>query len=421
MTPGNQIIVLTTYPSIPFNFRIKEKAELEERHRINTECMKQDLSMQHHRDLQIVGDEAQRRLYDVLSQVRPSEEKAIVQSRQIENIKHKLRSCKVSNLQDIFKFAPEEDQKQKIRALDFETKPDTIAHCNIQILKGSSCCKCGNEGHFIKDCPLHQNNHMQQNNLTPNHKHSYVPHSRSNSKKTDMLAPITQTLSNLLEQIKQLSTTSTSSHSTFSHHKSHHNNTDKHKHKPHNRDPKHKSHGNFNRNKSYSENTHNRTHHSRHNHRTRVNEIEEFSECSWDCTDALDCEEQLDSPSQSSSNLPATLREPEQCLTENWPHASQNVTDENFDNLVLDNPVEKTVNNIANDDTEIVHLHRKSANECALMVLLGNRHHKALWDSGAGKCVISFDCYQSIPTKYKTELYPSSMKVKAANGIVLPT
>ena len=47
-------------------------------------------------------------------------------------IKNKLRSYKVSNLQDIFKFALKEDQKQKIRSLDFETKPDTIAHCDIQ-------------------------------------------------------------------------------------------------------------------------------------------------------------------------------------------------------------------------------------------------------------------------------------------------
>ena len=51
------------------------KAELEERHRITIECIKQNLRMQHHRDLQIVGDEAQRRLDDSLSQVRCNEEK----------------------------------------------------------------------------------------------------------------------------------------------------------------------------------------------------------------------------------------------------------------------------------------------------------------------------------------------------------
>ena len=36
-------------------------------------------------------------------------------------VKNKLRSCKISNLQEIFRFALEEDQKQKIRAFDFET------------------------------------------------------------------------------------------------------------------------------------------------------------------------------------------------------------------------------------------------------------------------------------------------------------
>ena len=119
--------------------------------------------------------------------------------------------------------------------------------------------------------------------------------------------------------------------------------------------------------------------------------------------------------SQNSSNLPVTLRGPEHCLNENKQHVSQTVTDNNYDNFVLDNPVDMTVNNTANDVTEIVYLNRKSTDECALMVLIGNRHHKAVWDSGAGKCVISFDCYQSIPAKYKTELYSSSMKIKAAN------
>ena len=114
--------------------------------------------------------------------------------------------------------------------------------------------------------------------------------------------------------------------------------------------------------------------------------------------------------------MPVTLTGPEHCLTENRLHASQTVANTNCDNLVLDNPVDKTVNNTANDDTEIIHLHRKSAHECALMVLLGNRLHKALWESAAGRCVISFDCYQSIPTKYKTELYPSSIKINVTNG-----
>ena len=134
-------------------------------------------------------------------------------------IKNKLGFCKISKLQDIFKFALEEDQKQKIRALDFETKLDTTAHCNIQAIKGNNCYKCGNEGHFIKDYPLLHNNSTHHHNLTPNHKQSYAPHSRSNSNNTDMLAPITQIVCNLLEELKQLSMTNTNSHSTSSQHK----------------------------------------------------------------------------------------------------------------------------------------------------------------------------------------------------------
>ena len=63
---------------------------MEERHRINTECIKQNLGMQHHRDLQIVRDEAQRWLDGALSQVKSSEEKAIPQNRQIDNLQSQL-------------------------------------------------------------------------------------------------------------------------------------------------------------------------------------------------------------------------------------------------------------------------------------------------------------------------------------------
>ena len=39
-----------------------------------------------------------------------------------------------------------------------------------------------------------------------------------------------------------------------------------------------------------------------------------------------------------------------------------------------------------------------------------------MWDSGAGRCVISYECYNSISTKYKTDLFPSQIGIKAANG-----
>ena len=46
--------------------------------------------MQHHRDLQLVRDEAQRGLDDALSLVRQSEEKATAQSRKIESLQSQM-------------------------------------------------------------------------------------------------------------------------------------------------------------------------------------------------------------------------------------------------------------------------------------------------------------------------------------------
>ena len=50
------------------------------------------------------------------------------------------------------------------------------------------------------------------------------------------------------------------------------------------------------------------------------------------------------------------------------------------------------------------------------MATIRNRSYKALWDSGVAKCVLPLDCYQSISPKFKTELYESSIKIRAASG-----
>ena len=68
------------------------------------------------------------------------------------------------------------------------------------------------------------------------------------------------------------------------------------------------------------------------------------------------------------------------------------------------------------DDVEIVHLGKKSQNECAVITKIGNREQRTLWDSGAGRCVISYECYKSLHPKYKTELFPSTIRIKAANS-----
>ena len=64
-------------------------------------------------------------------------------------------------------------------------------------------------------------------------------------------------------------------------------------------------------------------------------------------------------------------------------------------------------------NTEIVN-HKKTQRK--IVVGMGDRDQKALWDSGAGHCLISFECYNAIPDKYKTELFHNKIKIRAANG-----
>lgn len=91
-------------------------------------------------------------------------------------------------------------------------------------------------------------------------------------------------------------------------------------------------------------------------------------------------------------------------------------------NTIRHNSSQEIDNNLKDDthaETEIVHLGKRSQDECSLFIQTGHRGHKALWDSGAGKCVLSFDCYNSIPHKYKTDLFPSQIKIRAANGTLI--
>ena len=103
--------------------------------------------------------------------------------------------------------------------------------------------------------------------------------------------------------------------------------------------------------------------------------------------------------------------------------------DTSLDNNSCDNNVHSSieskpqdVNSSVNDTpakTDIVHLGRTPQDECSLFIQTNQRSHKALWDSGAGQCVLSFDCYKAIPAKYKIDLFTSPIKIKAANGTMI--
>ena len=93
-----------------------------------------------------------------------------IQGVQNLHVKNKLRSYQVKHLKDIFGHAIHEDQKQKVRALDFgiSSKADPILNCSINAIKDKAYLKCGSKGHFIKDCPLSQQTiwHKRINILT---------------------------------------------------------------------------------------------------------------------------------------------------------------------------------------------------------------------------------------------------------------
>ena len=91
----------------------------------------------------------------------------------------------------------------------------------------------------------------------------------------------------------------------------------------------------------------------------------------------------------------------------------------------IDDNMQDQTSNIDNEDqdnsefesTGIVHIGTKD--DCSILIKIGERNYKALWDSGAGKCVISFDKYKTIPEKLKTQLFPSKILIKAANGSMI--
>ena len=69
------------------------------------------------------------------------------------------------------------------------------------------------------------------------------------------------------------------------------------------------------------------------------------------------------------------------------------------------------------ESTGIVHIGTKD--DCSILIKIGERNYKALLDSGAGKCDISYDKYKTIPEKLKTQLFPRKILIKAANDSII--
>ena len=207
-------------------------------------------------------------------------------------IKNKLRMHDPVNLSTLYGFAIKEDQKQKIRELDFgSSSPQASAQCDVNAIKGSGCFKCGNNDHFIKDCPLNRDNDKKDSSPSHGqHKHYNDYRSKSvdeNSIEKSMQA-VTDLLKSLLKQNKP-------SHTSFN--KSTHKHSYTNKHSDHK--PSHK-HSNQRYHKSGNRGYHNK---GKYRNNTQVNEIGDcVSDCTSSCSDQSDEGEEFDSEELSTQD-----------------------------------------------------------------------------------------------------------------------
>ena len=256
------------------------------------------------------------------------------------HVKNKLRSYQIKNLKEIFGHAIHEDQKQKIRALDFgvNSKPESILNCDINVTREKACFKCGSNSHFIKDCPL-----SKHDTKVPQGKYTNQKTNTNTSSTPDkVMGPLTRLSTDLIEQLRLLTPSG---------------------HNPHNGHPTYKGNGQYSQKWAaypISHWQHGATTHHRHSsaHRvcindqrhqtdyiwkghcwdgktpvghnrkyvtkphTRIHEVESCSKCDSECSVASDLEEHLDEedvptpdspkklvyPSQDMKNVPENLR-----------------------------------------------------------------------------------------------------------------
>ena len=123
----------------------------------------------------------------------------------------------------------------------------------------------------------------------------------------------------------------------------------------------------------------------------------------------------LANPSHCEQRKPDDLRGPEILVKRIRYNSHVHSKQQSVNN----SPIVKIVN--TKDEIEIVHIGRKLANDCAINVSIGNRDQRALWDSGAGRCIVSYECYKRIHPKYKTELKTGKMEYHTLSKKDFPT
>ena len=122
----------------------------------------------------------------------------VVQNPHVQN---KLSSYQIKNLKEIFGHAIHKDPKQKMRALDFgiNSKPEYILTCDMNAIREKVCFKCGSESHFIKGCPL-----SEQDTKVLGIYAIQKTNTNTNSTPDQVMEPLTRLFTDLIEQLRLL-------------------------------------------------------------------------------------------------------------------------------------------------------------------------------------------------------------------------
>ena len=127
---------------------------------------------------------------------------SFIEGVQNPHVKNRLRSYQVKNLKDISDHGIQEDQKQMIRVLDFGLDPklETMPKCSINAIRDKGCFKCGNEDHFVKDCPLSQPDKEEQKGHYTDHRNA----NNTDSATDKVMEPLSRFFTDLVAQLKLL-------------------------------------------------------------------------------------------------------------------------------------------------------------------------------------------------------------------------
>ena len=204
------------------------------------------------------------------------------------HIKNKLRMQDPDNLAALYRCAIKEDQRQKIRELDFgKSSPQASAQFDINAIKGSGCYKCGSNDHFIKDHPLNREKDRDLTHGQQKHYNDYRSKSHDENSMEKSIQAITDLLRSLLKPNKP-------SHTTMNRSTHRHSYTNKHSdHKPSYKHPTHRP------DKSDNRGYHNK---GKYRHNTRINELGECTSDASSCSDQSDIEEEFDQQEPPTSD-----------------------------------------------------------------------------------------------------------------------